>query len=101
MKALILNCTPKTSPETSNTATLAGVLVEALRGKGVDVDEVRLADRSIPPGVLTDMGEGDEWPAIHQQILAAEILIVASPRSRPTGASAPASVPGSNARSGT
>lgn len=79
MNALILNCTLKPSPEKSNTATLAGVVAEALRSDGVEVSDVRLADRSIPPGVQTDMGEGDEWPAIHDQILESEILIVATP----------------------
>lgn len=79
MKALILNCTLKASPQQSNTAALAGVVGAALRSAGVEVEEVRLADRTIPPGVQTDMGGDDEWPAIHEQILGSEILIVAGP----------------------
>jgi multimeric flavodoxin WrbA len=79
MKALILNCTLKASPEPSNTEALAGVVAEALRGEDVAVEEVRAANHSIPPGVETDMGEGDEWPAIHDQILDSEILIIATP----------------------
>jgi multimeric flavodoxin WrbA len=79
VRALILNCSLKPSPEPSNTAALAGVVAEALRGEEVEVTEVRLADRRIPPGVETEMGEGDEWPAIHDRILDAEILVVATP----------------------
>lgn len=79
MKALILNCTLKASPEQSNTAQFAGVLAESLRGEGVEVSEVRLADHAIPPGVETRIGEGDEWPAVHDRILESEILIVATP----------------------
>ena len=40
---------------------------------------VRAVDHSIPPGVESEMGEGDEWPAIRAQILASEILIFATP----------------------
>lgn len=40
---------------------------------------MRLVDHDIPPGVRTDLGDGDDWPAIHQKLLAAEILVVASP----------------------
>ncbi len=79
MKALILNCSLKQSPEPSNTAALAKVVAEALREKEVEVTEVRLVDHEIKPGVETDMGPGDEWPTIHDAVLAAEILVVATP----------------------
>ena len=79
MKALVINCTLKESPEPSNTEALAGVVVEALRKENVKVAEVRAVDRSILPGVETEMGEGDDWPAIHDQVLDSEILIIATP----------------------
>jgi multimeric flavodoxin WrbA len=79
MKALILNCSLKPAPEPSNTAALAKVVADALREKDVEVTEIRLVDHEIKPGVETDMGEGDEWPSIHYAILAAEILVVATP----------------------
>jgi multimeric flavodoxin WrbA len=79
MRALILNCSLKSSPEPSNTAALATVVADALRERGVEVSEIRLADRAIPPGVETDMGNGDEWPEIHDRILGSEILIFATP----------------------
>ena len=79
MKALILNCSLKPSPEPSNTAALAKVVADALREREVEVREVRLVDHEIKPGVETDMGEGDEWPSIHDAVLAAEILVIATP----------------------
>jgi multimeric flavodoxin WrbA len=79
MKALIINCTLKASPGTSNTEALAKVVADKLRGEEVEVTEVRAVDKNILPGVETDMGEGDEWPAIHEAVLAAEILVVATP----------------------
>ncbi len=79
MKALIINCTLKAGAEPSNTEALTSVVAEALRKQEVDVAEVRAVDHSVLPGVETDMGEGDEWPAIHDQILDSEILIIATP----------------------
>jgi multimeric flavodoxin WrbA len=79
MRALIVNCTLKPSPETSNTEALAKVVADKLREEGVEVGEVRAVDKNILPGVESDMGEGDEWPPIREAILAAEILVVATP----------------------
>jgi multimeric flavodoxin WrbA len=79
MKALILNCTLKPSPEASNTEALAKVVADKLREEEVEVTEVRLVDKDVKPGVETDMGGGDEWPPIHDAILAAEVLVVATP----------------------
>ena len=79
MRALVLNCTLKPSPATSNTQALADVVVDALREKDVDVDVVRVVDRHIPPGVETDLGNGDEWPRIHDLLTASDILVIATP----------------------
>jgi multimeric flavodoxin WrbA len=79
MKALIINCTLKPSPGTSNTEALANVVGDALRGHGVEVDTVRAVDHDIKPGVESDMGDGDGWPAIRSRILDSEILVIASP----------------------
>ncbi len=79
MKATIVNCTLKASPEPSNTGALADVVAGALREEDVEIVEVRIADHSIPPGVETDLGEGDEWPGIRDRILDSEILVFATP----------------------
>ena len=79
MRALVLNCTLKPSPATSNTHALAEVVVDALREKDVDVEVVRVVDRHIPPGVETDLGDGDEWPRVHDVLMASDILVIATP----------------------
>lgn len=79
MKALILNCTLKPSPEPSNTKALADEVIAALIDHGVDVDVQRVVDLHIPFGVQSDMGTDDEWPAVRAQIVASDILVIATP----------------------
>ncbi|MEU4659303.1 NAD(P)H-dependent oxidoreductase [Streptomyces sp. NPDC023723] len=79
MRALVINCTLKPAPEPSNTQALADTVISSLQGHGVTVDTVRAVDLDLRPGVETDMGAGDDWPAVHDKLLAAEILVIASP----------------------
>jgi multimeric flavodoxin WrbA len=79
MKALVVNCTLKASPDTSNTGALAKVVVDKLREEGVEVAEVRAVDANILPGIESDLGEGDEWPPIREAIVGSEILVIATP----------------------
>jgi multimeric flavodoxin WrbA len=80
MRAICLNCTLKRSPEPSSAASLSEVVMSALREEGVETDEIRLADHRIDPGVVSEaVSDRDEWPAIRERILAAEILVVATP----------------------
>ncbi|MEN3361698.1 MAG: hypothetical protein V7637_5680, partial [Mycobacteriales bacterium] len=79
MRALVINCTLKPSPQASNTEALATVVTDALGKEGIQTEMVRAVDHDIKPGVQTDMGDGDAWPAIHQKLLASDILIIASP----------------------
>lgn len=79
MRALILSCTLKRSPAPSNTEALATTLIEEFRKAKVKTEIVRVVDRNILPGVESDMGKGDEWPDLRKQILAADILVIATP----------------------
>lgn len=79
MRALVLNCTLKPSPAPSNSAALAAVVEEALRGHDVEVVNVRLVDMKIAFGVSDDEGDGDQWPQVRAQVLDSEILILAVP----------------------
>lgn len=78
MKALILNCTLKPSPATSSTEALARVVQAELEKGGAGVEMIRLVDLNLKPGVRTDEGEGDDWPAVHEKIMAADIVIMAT-----------------------
>ncbi len=80
MRALFLNATLKKSPETSNTEALARYVGDQLAGFGVEIEHIRLADHRIEPGVVSEAVEdGDEWPEIHARLLAADILVLATP----------------------
>ncbi|MGA0604584.1 flavodoxin family protein [Phenylobacterium sp. VNQ135] len=79
MRALVLNCTLKPSPETSSTEALARVLMAEWEEEGVEAELVRLVDLDIKPGVKSDMGGGDDWPKVREKILAADILLMATP----------------------
>ncbi|WP_395943754.1 flavodoxin family protein [Brevundimonas sp.] len=79
MKALILNCTLKPSPETSSTEALARVVIDELERGGGETEIVRLVDLNLKPGVKTDQGDGDDWPAVHAKIMAANIVVFATP----------------------
>jgi multimeric flavodoxin WrbA len=79
MRATILNCTLKPSPEDSNTEKLASVVIDELREHDVECELIRLVDLDVKPGVESDMGDGDEWPSVRERIVASEILVVATP----------------------
>jgi len=76
LKALMLNCTLKSSPEVSNTEALLDRVASILHGLDCETEIVRVVDHRIPFGIESDLGDGDEWPQILERILAADILIV-------------------------
>jgi multimeric flavodoxin WrbA len=79
LRALVLSCTLKPSPAASNTEALADVLSAALEAGGVACETLRVVDHNVLPGVSSDEGEGDAWPAIRTKIVGAEILVLATP----------------------
>ncbi|GIG28767.1 flavodoxin family protein [Cellulomonas marina] len=79
LTALVLVGTLTPSPAPSSSELLGRQLLEALRPHGVTGTVVRLVDHDVKPGVQVDMGEGDAWPAIRQQVLAADVLVLATP----------------------
>jgi multimeric flavodoxin WrbA len=83
LRALYVNCTLKRSPEVSHTQGLADRSIAIMERNGVTVEVVRAIDREIATGVYPDMTEHgwdvDEWPAISEQVMAADILVLLSP----------------------
>jgi multimeric flavodoxin WrbA len=83
LTALFINCTLKRSPEASHTQALADRSIALMREQGVTVDTIRAVDRDIATGVWPDMTEHgwerDEWPAIYEQVLGADILVLTTP----------------------
>lgn len=79
LNALLINCTLKPSPAESSTDVLGAQVLDALAEHGVSGDSIRAVDHDIRPGVQTDMGDGDEWPSLRERVLAADILVFATP----------------------
>jgi multimeric flavodoxin WrbA len=79
LTALALVCTLKPSPEDSSTELIARQVLDELARAGVTGESVRVVDHEVKPGVSVDMGEGDEWPVLRARVLAADILLLATP----------------------
>jgi multimeric flavodoxin WrbA len=79
LRALVLTCTLKPSPTDSSTELLATEVVARLAEHDVRSTMVRVVDHQVRFGVTTDEGDGDEWPAIREHMLAADILVLATP----------------------
>lgn len=79
LKALIINCTLKKSPDISNTDALINEVIKHFEKEGVSSEIIRLADYNVAHAMEIDAGEGDEWPKIYEKLLDADILIIGTP----------------------
>jgi multimeric flavodoxin WrbA len=81
LSAIAINCTLKASGgDDSSTDRMIGLLVSELKKQNVAfAGTIRIADQDVKPGVTSDEGEGDAWPAIRARILAADILVFGTP----------------------
>ncbi|MBT8446928.1 MAG: flavodoxin family protein [Gammaproteobacteria bacterium] len=83
LSAVFLNCTLKRSPERSHTQGLIDISAAILAKNGVSVETIRPVDHDLAFGVWPDMTEHgwakDDWPAILETVMAAEILVITSP----------------------
>jgi multimeric flavodoxin WrbA len=83
LKALFFNCTLKKVSDESHTRLLLGVSAEIMARNGVTAEHVHLLSHQVPPGVYPDMTEHgwerDDWPALWQKVLAADIVVVGTP----------------------
>jgi len=78
MKAIILLGTLKRTG-LSNTEVLCEFLARRMKKSGIETEIIRLVDHQIPPGTSSDMGPGDDWPMILEQLLDSPIIILATP----------------------
>jgi multimeric flavodoxin WrbA len=82
LKAVVLLATLKRKRgggEFSHTETLAELVIEELKTHDVASEIVRVVEYEVKPGIKSNMGPGDEWPAILKKILAADIIVFATP----------------------
>lgn len=83
LSAIYVNCTLKKSPQKSHTESLMAVSKRIMVRENVKTDEIRLVDHDVANGVYPDMTEHnwdkDEWPALFDRIIEADILILGTP----------------------
>jgi multimeric flavodoxin WrbA len=83
LSAVFINTTLKRSPEVSNTEGLINISKSIMETNGISVEVIRAADHDIAYGVYPDMTEHgaavDEWPAIFDKVMAADILVIGTP----------------------
>lgn len=80
LSAFGLNCSLKpSSDEPSSTDRLMDEVFAALQRRGVACARERAADHDVKPGVTSDEGPGDAWPALRQRVLDADILVLGTP----------------------
>jgi multimeric flavodoxin WrbA len=76
---VVLCCTLKPSPAPSSAELLGREVLAALADHDVDGEVIRVVDHDVRFGVSTDEGDGDAWPGIRARILAANLLVIATP----------------------
>jgi len=80
---MFLNCTLKPTGQLSHTGELLGVTDAIMQANGVSTELIRPVDLVLPPGVQPDMTEHgfdrDDWPGLCRKVMAADILILATP----------------------
>lgn len=79
LSALAINCTLKPSSNASSCGLLLSQAERELEKLGVTCEQIRAVDFNIKPGVTSDEGAGDDWPAIREKILAADIFLLGTP----------------------
>ena len=79
LTAIALVCTLKPSPARSSSELMATQILDALKDHDVAGEVVRVVDFDVKPGVEADMGDGDDWPALREKVLAADILVFSTP----------------------
>lgn len=79
MRAFALNCTLKPGPEPSSTDVLLDEIEARFDGLDVPMGRRRVVDHDVRHGVTADEGDGDGWPALRSEVVAADIFVLATP----------------------
>ncbi len=83
LSALFINCSLKRSAADSHTLRLMQRAAGVMRAEGVSTTTIHALDHDIAFGMREDMTEHgadvDDWPAIQEMIVAADILVIGTP----------------------
>jgi multimeric flavodoxin WrbA len=80
--ALFINCSLQQNKEDSHTQKLIDKVATIMTTEGVKVEQVYAREHTIATGMIKDGAEEglkDDWPAIQDKIMAADILVIGSP----------------------
>jgi multimeric flavodoxin WrbA len=81
LKILAFNCSLKSArdKDSSSTDALLKQMLDAFAEEGATGEIVRAVDHDIKPGVSSDEGDGDAWPALRKRVVDADILVIGTP----------------------
>lgn len=88
LSAVLLNCSLQKRAVDSHTRRLLARVGGVMRAEGVDVELIHMLDHRIGFGMLTDTtdrgpdvegDDRDDWPAIQEKIMAADIFVMGTP----------------------
>lgn len=82
LRACLVNCSLKANPDESHTQKLLEHVAWILESQGVEVDRIHARSHTIAVGMSTDLsneGVTDDWPQVHERVLASDILVLGSP----------------------
>ncbi len=80
LTVLVLNASLKHGDSPSNTEEVTNmVLAQMATHAEITSETIRLSDKRIPVGLSYRESEDDEWPEIVEKIVAADVLIFATP----------------------
>ncbi len=79
LRAVVLGCSLKKSPAPSSSELLGREVLAAFADHDTDGEMIRVVDHDVRFGVSIDESDGDEWPQLRERILAADILVIATP----------------------
>jgi multimeric flavodoxin WrbA len=83
LRATFVNCSLTQDGSQSHTMKLVRRSVGIMRDEGVEVDVIHALDHFIAFGMEEDLGQAfgrrDEWPELQARIMAADILVLATP----------------------
>lgn len=69
----------KSGSAESSTELLLSQVVDELAKHGVESSMLRAVNLDIKPGVTSDEGPGDEWPAVRAKIIESDIVVLGTP----------------------
>ena len=82
LSATFLNCSLKADGASSHTRRLLERVEGVMTAAGTTVDNIYVRNHTVAFGMGMDFSDDntvDEWPAIHERVMASDILVIGSP----------------------